>query len=118
MSEFVFLFRSTPANQEAAMGTPERAQKSLQTWLDWIRELESKGQLKHPGQPLAREGRVVRGPDKWVSDGPFAESKDMILGFLVIEARDLDHATEIAGGCPIVLGGGAVEIRPVALLNM
>jgi hypothetical protein len=118
MQDFVFLFRSSADNQEQAIGTPERAQKSLETWLGWIRELESKGQLKHPGQPLAREGRVVRGPDKLVTDGPYAEAKDLILGFLVIAARDLDHATEIAGGCPIVLGGGAVEIRPVMAIAL
>ena len=42
MSEFVFLFRSTPAQQDEAVGTPERAQKTMQTWLAWIRGLESK----------------------------------------------------------------------------
>jgi hypothetical protein len=115
MSEFVFLFRTSAETQQAAMGTPERAQQSLEGWLAWIRELEAKGQLKQPGQPLAPTGRVVRGPDQWVSDGPYTESKDMILGFLVIEARDLDEASAIAGGCPIVHGGGAVEVRPVAM---
>jgi hypothetical protein len=37
----------------------------------------------------------------------------MVLGFIVIEAADLDQAVTIAQGCPIVLGGGAVEVRPV-----
>jgi hypothetical protein len=118
MQDFVFLFRSSADNQEQAIGTPERAKQSMQTWLAWIRELQANGSLKHPGQPLAREGRVVRGPDKLVSDGPYAEAKDLILGFVVISARDLAHATEIAGGCPIVLGGGAVEIRPVMALAL
>jgi len=113
MSEFVFLFRSDEALAKAAMGTPERAQKSLQTWLGWMRDLESKGHLKNPGQPLERTGKVVTGNRRVVTDGPFTEIKDLVLGFIVIEARDLQEATEVAFGCPIVEGGGSVEVRPV-----
>jgi hypothetical protein len=118
MTEFVFLFRSDDAAQDEALGTPERAQKSLQRWLSWIRELESGGHLKDPGQPLDRSGRVVRGKDQVVTDGPYVEAKDMVLGFIVIEARDIAHATELSRGCPIVKGGGSVEIRPVGRLSL
>ena len=114
MSDFVLLFRSSEGDYQEAMGTPERAQRSMQAWLAWIRELETNGNLKHPGQPLERSGRVIRGKQATVTDGPFVEAKDLIIGFIVLEARDLTHATEIAKGCPIVLGGGAVELRPVA----
>jgi hypothetical protein len=116
MSEFVFLFRSTEAGQRDAMGTPERAQRSLQTWLAWIRELEAKGHLKNRGQPLESGGKVVRGKKRVVTDGPYAEAKDLLLGFIIIEARDLDEAVELSTGCPIVDGGGSVEIRPVGQL--
>jgi hypothetical protein len=113
MSDFVFLLRSQQDDYEQAMGTPERAQKSLQAWVAWIEQLEKNGQLKNPGLPLERSGKSVRGKQLTVTDGPFTEAKDIILGFIVIEARDLEHALEIAKGCPLVLGGGAVEIRPV-----
>jgi hypothetical protein len=116
MNDFVFLFRATEAGQREAMGTPERAQKSLQGWLAWIRELEANGHLKERGQPLQPTGKVVRGKKKVVTDGPYLEAKDLILGFIVIAARDLDHAVEISTGCPIVEGGGSVEIRPVGTL--
>ena len=115
MSEFVYLFRSGEAQQREAMGTPERAQKSMQKWLSWLRELEQKGHLKNPGQPLSLEGKVVRGPGHPISDGPFAEAKDLVLGFMIIEARDLAHAAELAAGCPIAAGGGSVEVRPVGM---
>jgi hypothetical protein len=118
MSEFVYLFRASLAGRREAMGTPERAQRSLQAWLAWIRELEAKGHLKDPGQPLEPEGRVVRGPEKVVTDGPYIEAKDLVLGFIVIEARDLAQAVTLAGGCPMVEGGGAVEIRPVMNLPL
>jgi hypothetical protein len=113
MSEFVFLFRSTEADAQEAMGTPESAQRSMQAWVTWIRDLEAKGHLKSPGQPLERSGKVVRSKEK-VTDGPFAEAKDMVLGFIVIEAATLEQAVHLAHACPMVLGGaGSVEIRPV-----
>jgi len=46
-----------------------------------------------------------------VTDGPFAETKEALGGFYLIEARDLDHAIEIAKLCPAPFGG--VEVRPI-----
>jgi hypothetical protein len=117
MSEFVYLFRATEAGQREAMGTPESAQRSMQAWLAWIRDLEAKGHLKDPGQPLDRAGTVVRGKEKVVTDGPYVEAKDLVLGFIVVEARDLAQAVELSTGCPIVEGGGSVEVRPVMRLS-
>jgi hypothetical protein len=113
VSEFVLLFRASEAGAGAAMGTPERAQRAMAAWLSWVRELEATGHLAHPGQPLAMTGRVVRGPDKVVTDGPFVEIKDIVLGFMVIRARDAAEAEQLAMGCPMLAGDGSVEIRPV-----
>jgi hypothetical protein len=113
MSQFVYLFRASEAEQVEHMGTPERAQQSMQAWLSWIRELEAKGHLKDPGQPLERTGKVVRGKTKLVTDGPFVEVKDLVAGFIVVEARDLAQALELSKGCPMLDGNGSVEIRPV-----
>lgn len=118
MSEFVYLFRSTSEQQQDAMATPEAAQRSLQKWLSWVAGLEARGQLKDRGQPLDRRGSVVTGSQRLVTDGPYAESKDLVLGFMVIEARDLHEAIEISKGCPIVEGGGSVEIRPVMKMTL
>ena len=119
MSEFVYLFRASAAGRREALGTPERAQRSLQAWLAWIRDLEVKGHLKNPGEPLEPAGRVVRGSKKAVTDGPYVEAKEMVLGFIIVEARDLAQAVELAGGCPMLEGDGSVEVRPVelAMLN-
>ena len=116
MSEFVYLFRTTEAEQREAMGTPEAAQKSMQGWLAWVRGLEAGGHVKDPGQPLDRTGKLIRGSKKVVTDGPYAEAKDLVLGFMVIEARDLAQAVELASGCPMLEGSGSVEIRPVITL--
>jgi hypothetical protein len=113
MAEFVYLFRASDDSRREAMGTPERAQRSMQAWLTWIRELEAGGHLASPGQPLAPTGKVVRGKDKVVTDGPHVEAKDLVLGFIIVRARDLAHASELAAGCPMLAGGGSVEVRPV-----
>ncbi len=115
MSDFIFLFRSTDAGRREAMGTPEHAQHSLQTWMAWIGDLEANGHLKNRGQPLEPDGKVVR--NKNVTDGPYVEAKELILGFIIVEARDLAQAVELAKGCPIAQGGGSVEVRPVATLD-
>ena len=113
MSEFVYLFRIGPEEQREAFGTPERAQRSMQTWLAWMRDLEKNGHLNNRGQPLAVAGKVVRGSQKAVTDGPYVEVKDLVAGFIVVEARDLAQAVELSKGCPMLEGGGSVEVRPV-----
>lgn len=114
MSDYVFLFRATEDEQRQAMGTPEHAQQSMQAMLAWFRDLEAKGHLKNPGQPLETTGRVVRGKPAVVTDGPYVEAKDLVLGFAIIEAKDITQAVELASRCPMVQGGAIVEIRPVA----
>jgi hypothetical protein len=55
----------------------------------------------------------VEGGQTLLSDGPFAEAKEYVGGFCLVEARDLDEALEIAARVPTVRMGGAVEVRPV-----
>jgi hypothetical protein len=114
MSEFVYFFRASEAEQREHMGTPESAQRSMEAWMAWIRDLEVKGHLKNPGLPLEVTGKVVSGKTKVVTDGPYVEAKELVLGFMLVEARDLAQAVELSRGCPMLVGGGgSVEIRPV-----
>ena len=113
MSEFIYLYRIGAAAQREAMGTPEQAQRSMQVWLAWMRDLEAKGHLKNPGQPLEQAGQVVRGKQRVVTDGPYVEIKDLVAGFTIVEARDLAEAVKLSTGCPILEGEGSVEVRPV-----
>ncbi|MFD0311959.1 YciI family protein [Streptomyces sp. NPDC127119] len=55
----------------------------------------------------------VRGDEVLLSDGPFAESKEYIAGFDIIEVADLDEAIALASRHPAALGGGSVEVRPI-----
>jgi hypothetical protein len=113
MSEFVYLYRG--GSRE---GSPEQMQQVMQKWMAWFKELAEKGHIKDRGQPLERSGKLVKGKQKTVTDGPFAEAKDVVGGYTLVEARDLEHAVELSKGCPIFDREGAVEVRPVMKINM
>jgi len=110
MSEFVFLYRP-PAGPQL---TPAQMAEVMPRWMSWMKSLDERGHLTATGHPLEREGKIVRGKDRTITDGPFAETKDLINGYTVIRAKDLGQAAELAKGCPMLEGGGAVEVRQVA----
>ena len=108
MSEFVFLYRGGRRGE-----SPAESEQIMQKWVAWMQGLAASGNLKDRGQPLEPEGKVVRGTQRTVTDGPYPESKDIVGGYTLIEADDLAHAAQLAGGCPIFERDGLVEIRPV-----
>jgi hypothetical protein len=113
MGEFTFLYRG--GNMAAS---PDERQKQMERWMTWFKDMGAKGLVKDPGHPLEGAGKVVRGKPIVVNDGPYAEAKDLVGGYTLIEASDLGHAAEIAKGCPILEVGGSVEVRPVMKMNM
>jgi hypothetical protein len=113
MSDFTFLYRGRDTT-----ASPEQIQKTMEKWRAWFKELGEQGHIKDIGHPLESAGKVVKGKQKTVTDGPFAEAKDVVGGFTLIQARDLQQAVELSKGCPILEGGGSVEVRPIQILNM
>lgn len=109
MEEFLFLFRGEEPRGKLS---PEQIQQRIMRWRAWLQELSRGGHFK-AGQPLAEAGRVVAGRERLVSDGPFAEAKELVAGYFVVVAADLTEATELAKGCPVLEEGGSVEVRPV-----
>jgi hypothetical protein len=109
MSDFLFVYRAGQTGPHS----PEQMQQTMQKWMVWMTELGKKGALKERGSPLEDGGKVVRGRGKSVTDGPYAETKDIVNGFTVITAKSLDEATEYALGCPIFEDDGLVEVRPI-----
>lgn len=92
--------------------SPEQMQKSMEKWRSWIGQLSNEGKVKG-GDPLDTGGSVLTGKDKTLRDGPFAESKDVVGGYLVVTADTLEAATDLATGCPIFDRGGSVEVRRI-----
>ena len=113
MSQFVYLYRGTERGR-----SPEKMQESMKKWMAWFKQLTDQGHIKDIGQPLEHTGKLVKGKQKIITDGPFAETKDIVGGFTLVEARDLEQAVELSKGCPIFEDEGAVEVRPVMKLNM
>jgi hypothetical protein len=111
MAKFLFVYRR--GNDTAHKMTPEEMQQHMQKWHTWIAEGLRKGWILDSGDALTQEGRVVNAR-KVVTDGPFVESKEIVGGFSIVQADTLDAAAELAKGCPGLLAGGAVEVRPLA----
>ena len=119
MSEFVLLYRSTNEAYKEATGSPEKAEQAMAKWRAWFKGMSERGQLKNLGQPLERStGKVLVGKKKTITDGPYAESKEVVGGYSIIEAPDLAHAAQLASGCPILDFGGSVEVRPVQQISL
>ena len=109
MNEFVYLYRR-PLNPP---GSPQQMQNMMERWRAWFADVEKKGRLASAGQPLDSKGGGVVNAKERLSDGPYAETKDVVMGYTVIRASDLQDAIDLAKGHPIFDLGGAIEVRPV-----
>jgi hypothetical protein len=87
-------------------------------WMPWAREMQERGVVLHDGAALASDSATVRvsGSEVLVTDGPFAETKEQIGGYDVIECASLDEAIHAASRHPVALAGGIVEVRSVVAI--
>lgn len=109
---FLLLFRNAGPETHAHLTAAEKTAMTKK-WNDWFEGLAAKGQVEH-ANPLGLDGRVVSGPGgARVTDGPYAEGKEVIGGYFYVLASGLDEATAIAKQCPGLSVGLTVEIRPV-----
>ena len=106
----LLIFRSTDWHTGLS---PEEIQSVMSDWTAWFERLGAEGKLAG-GNPLEREGHVVSGKNRSVSDGPFAESKEAVGGYFLLTVGSLEEAVEIAKECPALPYGLTVEVRPVA----
>jgi hypothetical protein len=110
MKEYILLFRMNIID-EAAQPTAEQMDMYMQQWMAWLNEISNKGQLADGGNHFSRQGRVLR-PHKQVSDMPYQAEKQSVAGYILVLAKDIDEATEMAQKCPILNGNNtSVEIR-------
>jgi hypothetical protein len=110
MNEFALIFRND-FHPEAGY-SPDKLQEIMKQWQVWMGGMAAKGQLVNTGTRLGGDGKTIK-PSNIVTNGPYAEIKEMITGIIVVKAGDIDGATEIAKGCPILNAGGNVEIRNI-----
>ena len=111
-SPYLLLFRNAGPDTHAHLTPAQKAAKTRQ-WNDWVADLVNRGKLQR-GHPLGLNGRVVSGATgERVVDGPFAEAKEVVGGFLMLSVADIEEATAIAKQCPGLAEGLTVEVRPM-----
>jgi hypothetical protein len=108
--KFMLIFRGGAVSRDDM--SPSELQAHVAKWYTWSDELARRGR-RNAGTPLDNPGATVRGQDRVVTDGPYAESKDLVTGSMVIEAASLEDAIEVARTCPTYEFDGSVEVRPV-----
>lgn len=107
--DYLLLFRGTDWYRDLS---PDEIQTSMTDWMKWFNRLIDEGRCKG-GQSLDRVGKVVTGKLRQVSDGPFAEAKEMVAGYFILTVASEDEAVEIAKECPTLPFGVSVEVRPL-----
>jgi hypothetical protein len=112
-SAYLLIFRESSPERYESLSLQQK-RESLDEWNAWCDGLAAEGKLQH-GHPLQPVGRVVSAAGvKRPIDGPFAEAKELVGGYILVESASLDEATEIAERCPLLPYGMTVEIRPIA----
>ena len=112
MQYMLLIYNETPA----APPTEAQSEAIYAEYTAYTDDLRKRGAMVE-GAPLAAPSSAttvrVRNGNRMVTDGPFAETKEWLGGYYVIEAQSLDHALEAAAMCPGAKYG-SIEIRPVA----
>ena len=115
MKEFLLLFRRDFVTKDG-QPSPEQMQASMKHWQDWMGGIAAQNKLANAGSRLGSAGKVVT-TNNVVIDGPYAEIKESIGGYIIVNASSLEEATELAKNCPVLQIGGNVEIRPVVSME-
>lgn len=114
MEKFMLIFHGALLDKLS----PEEIQVHMGKWMSWIENLNKTGRYVS-GEPLVPGGKLVSGPGgKTVTDGPYTEGKEVVGGFFIINAKDMDEAVAIAQDCPDFEMEGSVQVRQVMKMNM
>jgi hypothetical protein len=113
MKEFLLIFRADYKTMPKA--SPEEMQATTQRWMNWVAGIAAQNKLADRGNRLVSTGKVLKSGGV-VTDGPYTEIKESILGYSLVKAGSLEEATSLANGCPVLSIGGNVEIREINVL--
>ena len=111
MKEFLMILKGNGMNHLS----PSELQRIMSEYKTWVGQL---GEKYLTGQRLEENGALLSSKDDTIlTDGPFLESKEIIAGFFIIQAKDQQEANEIALSSPH-LGLYNIEVRPIAFPKM
>ena len=109
MTEFMMIFRND--YNPSFKPSPEQMQASIKQWQDWIGGIAAQGKFLSTNR-LGVEGKTLK-PNNVIIDGPYAEVKEIVGGYVLVKANSINEAMKLAEGCPILNIGGHVEVRSV-----
>jgi hypothetical protein len=113
MEKYMLLFRNTPTSEEDYQNlSPADMQAELAKWQNWIGGIAAQGRLIAT-DALQNSGKLVRQAGQVITDGPYVESKELVSGYLLCTAANMDQAIEDSKGCPIFEMDGTVEVRQI-----
>jgi len=93
--------------------SPSDIQAVIQRYVSWREKVQQGGRAIHGHKLVDGQGRVVRGKGTpTVTDGPYAEAREVIGGLFIVEAKDYDEAVVLCQDCPH-LDFGTIEIREI-----
>lgn len=108
MKQFMYLLRGGDRMDDFS---PEEMEAHMGEWKAWMGGLAEQGKLAG-GLPLGKEGKQVTGKAKVVTDGPFAAGKEIVGGYIIVNANTMDEAIELSKACPIFHSEDAnLEVR-------
>jgi len=118
MDKYMLIFRNTPVSEDVygAM-SPEEMQAELNKWNNWIGGIAAQGKFIS-SDALEPTGKIISGSKHVISDGPYVESKELVSGYLMLTAGDIEEAIEMSKGCPIYDIEGTVEVRKLMVFEM
>lgn len=112
MEKFMLIFHGG-IKQDAS---PEALQANMGKWMAWMEKLNQEGRYIS-GEPLLPGGKLITSPTT-VTDGPYIEGKELVGGYCIIQAANLNDAAEISKDYPDFEYGGSVQVRQVMEINM
>jgi len=107
MNEFMLLMKGDDSPQ----ASPQEVQDRMRSYMVWMQKMIAKNRLV-AGQPLEPRGVHLTDKASLATDGPFLEPKEIIGGYVILRAEDLDEAIELARECPL-LEHCEIYVRPV-----
>ena len=111
MPQYAIVIRNADADWSGY--EPARVESIYASYYEWIQRLERDAQLV-TCHALGNKGRSLREVDGNLMDGPFAETKEVVGGFFIIESDDLDTAMRLARECPALAMGDGVDVRELS----
>ncbi|MEO7307136.1 MAG: YciI family protein [Ferruginibacter sp.] len=114
MEKFMLIFQGQKAAQTPSA---EQMQENMGKWMAWIDKLAKDGKYVS-GEPLQATGKIIKGGPNNVTDAAFAEGKEIIGGYFIVNAADYNEAVALCADYPDYANGGAVIVRQIQKMDM